>query len=113
MPGLRRLLEEELPDVQDALRDAGASRYDLLHPLPPSMTDTAPRAIDDQLWTYTARRPVGEWVFRRVAERERNIAIRRGVRVVELIGGASAHRRGRRMWRACVPTMEKSFGPIW
>ena len=89
MPGLRRLLEEELPDVQGALRDAGASRYDLLHPLPPSMTDTAPRAIDDQLWTYTARRPVGEWVFRRVAERERNITIRRGVRIIELIGRSS------------------------
>ena len=87
MPGLRRLLEEELPDVQDALREAGASRYDLLHPLPPSVTDTVPRAIDDQLWTYTARRPVGEWVFGRVVERERNITIRRGVRVVELIAG--------------------------
>lgn len=87
MPGLRRLLEEELPDVQDALRDAGASRLDLLHPLPPSITDAAPRAIDDQLWTYTARRPVGEWVFRRVADRERNITIRRGVRVVGLIAG--------------------------
>ena len=87
MPGLRRLLEAELPDVQDALRDAGASRYDLLHPLPPSMTDTAPRAIDDQLWTYTARRPVGEWVFARVAEREPNITLRRGIRVVELIAG--------------------------
>jgi 2-polyprenyl-6-methoxyphenol hydroxylase-like FAD-dependent oxidoreductase len=87
MPGLRRLLEEELPDVQDALRDAGASRYDLLRPLPPSIADTAPRAIDDQLWTYTARRPVGEWVLRRVVERERNITLRRGIRVVELIGG--------------------------
>jgi 2-polyprenyl-6-methoxyphenol hydroxylase-like FAD-dependent oxidoreductase len=89
MPGLRRLLEEELPDVQDALRDAGASRYDLVHPLPPSMADAGARAIDDQLWTYTARRPVGEWVFRRVAERERNIAVRDGVRIVELIGGSS------------------------
>jgi hypothetical protein len=26
MPGLRRLLEAELPDVQDALRRAGAAR---------------------------------------------------------------------------------------
>lgn len=87
MPGFRRLLEAELPDVQDALRDAGASRYDLLHPLPPSISDTGPRAIDDQLWTYTARRPVGEWVFGRVAEREPNITVRRGIRIVELIAG--------------------------
>ena len=90
MPGLRRLLEEELPDVQEALRDAGASRYDLLHPLPPSITDAAPRAIDEQLWTYTARRPVGEWVFGRVVERERNITIRRGTRVAGLIAGTQA-----------------------
>jgi 2-polyprenyl-6-methoxyphenol hydroxylase-like FAD-dependent oxidoreductase len=87
MPGLRRLLDETMPDVQDALRHAGATRFDLLHPLPPSIVDRAPRAIDDQLWTYTARRPVGEWVFSRAAQRERHIAIRRSVRVVELIAG--------------------------
>ena len=87
MPGFRRLLEEDLPDVQDALREAGASRYDLLHPLPPSLDDGVPRAIDDRLWSYTARRPVGEWVFGRVAEKERHVAVRRGIRVTELIGG--------------------------
>ena len=63
MPGLRLLLEAELPEVQDALGRAGASRYDLVNPLPPFFTDRAPRPIDDKLWTLTARRPVGEWVF--------------------------------------------------
>src|SRR5512132_1294852 len=42
MPGLRLLLEAELPDLQDALRDAGASRFDLLHPMPP-FPDQSPR----------------------------------------------------------------------
>src|SRR5688572_15262632 len=39
MPGLRLLLEAELPGVQAALAQAGASRYDLLNPLPPFFTD--------------------------------------------------------------------------
>ena len=54
MPGLRVILEAELPDVQDALRDAGASKFDMLNPLP--FEDQSARAIDDKLWTYTARR---------------------------------------------------------
>ena len=60
MPGLRRLLEAELPDVQERLRRSGASRFDFVHPLPPSFTDRSARPIDDELWTWTARRPVGE-----------------------------------------------------
>src|SRR5262245_16527924 len=56
MPGLRLILETELLDVQEALRRAGAEKFDLLNPLPPSFADRTPRAIDDKLWTYTARR---------------------------------------------------------
>lgn len=87
MPGLRLLLDAELPDVQDALSRAGASRFDLLNPMPPSFRDRAPRPIDDQLWTLTARRPVGEWVFADAVRREPRITIRRGVAVRELIAG--------------------------
>ncbi len=87
MPGLRLLLEAELPDVQDRLRRAGASRFDLLHPLPPSLTDRSARPIDDQLWTWTARRPVGEWVFAQAAQEEPRVEVRRGVRVAELTSG--------------------------
>ena len=35
MPGLREILESDLPDVQESLAAAGASKFDLLHPLPP------------------------------------------------------------------------------
>src|SRR5688500_3938504 len=70
MPGMREVLEAELPDVQEALRQAGACRYDLLHPLPPVLTDRSPRPIDDRLWTLSARRPVAEWVFATVAHHE-------------------------------------------
>jgi 2-polyprenyl-6-methoxyphenol hydroxylase-like FAD-dependent oxidoreductase len=91
MPGLRALLEAELPDVQDRLRAAGAARFDLLAAVPPSLTDHAPRPIDDKLWTYTARRPTGEWVFLEAAAREPRVVMRRGVEVAELLTGSSAH----------------------
>jgi 2-polyprenyl-6-methoxyphenol hydroxylase-like FAD-dependent oxidoreductase len=84
MPGLRLLLESELPDVQEALRTARAGRFDFVHPLPP-FPDQAPRPIDDQLWTLTARRPVAEWVFAQALQAERRVTCRRGVRVAGLL----------------------------
>ena len=90
MPGLRRVLEAELPDIQERLPNARASRFDFVHPLPPFFQDRTPRPIDEDLWTYTARRPVGEWVFAQAAASERRLTIRRGVHVTELIGGPSA-----------------------
>lgn len=90
MPGLRLILEAELPDVQDALARAGASRFDLLHPLPPFFTDRSPRPIDGDLWTLTARRPTGEWVFADAAAREPRVTIRRGVQVSGLLAGTPA-----------------------
>jgi len=71
MPGLRLLLEAELPEIQEALERAGAARFDLVNPLPPFFTDRAPRPIDEKLWTLTARRPVGEWVFANAAQNAR------------------------------------------
>jgi 2-polyprenyl-6-methoxyphenol hydroxylase-like FAD-dependent oxidoreductase len=90
MPGLRLLLEAELPDVQEALPRAGASRFDLVNPLPPFFSDRSPRPLDEKLWTYTARRPVAEWVFASCAQHERRLTIRRGVHVTGLLTGPSA-----------------------
>ena len=90
MPGLRLLLEAELPEIQDALGRAGAKRFDLVNPLPPFFTDRAPRPIDDKLWTLTARRPVGEWVFANAAQNASGVTIRRGVGVDTLLTGPSA-----------------------
>ncbi|HET8750416.1 MAG TPA: hypothetical protein VFM42_06715, partial [Sphingomicrobium sp.] len=67
---------------------AGASRFDMLNPIPARFRDTGPQAIDDQLWTWTCRRPTGEWVFLKAAEREAGIEIRRGTTVQSLIAGA-------------------------
>jgi 2-polyprenyl-6-methoxyphenol hydroxylase-like FAD-dependent oxidoreductase len=88
MPGLRLLLEAELPDLQEALARAGASRFDMLHPLPPFITDRSPRPIDADLWTLTTRRPAGEWVFADAASRHPRITIRRGVPVMSLLAGS-------------------------
>jgi len=90
MPGLRLLLEAELPEIQEALERAGAARFDLVNPLPPFFTDRDPRPIDEKLWTLTARRPVGEWVFANAAHHARGVSIRRGVGVEALLIGPSA-----------------------
>ena len=90
MPGLRLLLEAELPDVQTALREAGASRLDFVNPLPPFLPDQSPKPIDANLWTYTARRPAGEWVFAHAARSEPRVTVRRGVAAAGLLTGPSA-----------------------
>jgi 2-polyprenyl-6-methoxyphenol hydroxylase-like FAD-dependent oxidoreductase len=89
MPGFRTILEAELPDIQDALKHAGAARFDLLHPIPPFLDHSA-RPIDDRLWTYTARRPVGEWVFAKAAQHEPRLTLRRGIQAAGLLTGTSA-----------------------
>ena len=90
MPGLRILLEAELPDLQDALKARGAAKFDLANPLPRGWSDKSPRPLDAQLWTYTARRPVFEWIVAHAAESSPRITIRRGVRVAELLTGPPA-----------------------
>jgi 2-polyprenyl-6-methoxyphenol hydroxylase-like FAD-dependent oxidoreductase len=90
MPGLRLLLESDLPDVQESLRRAGAAKFDFVNPLPPMLADQSPRPIDEKLWTYTARRPVAEWVFATCAQREPRVTVRRGAQVTELLTGPSA-----------------------
>lgn len=90
MPGLRLILEVDLPDIQEALRRAGASRLDLVNPLPPFFADRSPRPIDDKLWTYTVRRPTGEWVFANAALNEPRVTVRRGVQAVGLLTGPPA-----------------------
>ena len=90
MPGLRLLLERELPDIQDSLRRHGATKYDLVNPIPALFTDRSARPIDEKLWTLTARRPLGEWAFAEAAARQPGLTIHRGVQVKELLTGAQA-----------------------
>ena len=84
------MLEAELPDLQEALKERGAAIMHMARPLPRFWTDQSPRPIDDALWTYTARRPVFEWIVAHLADREPQITIRRAVRVSELLTGPEA-----------------------
>jgi 2-polyprenyl-6-methoxyphenol hydroxylase-like FAD-dependent oxidoreductase len=80
----RAVLDEELPDVGAALEAAGAVRFDPLRRMPPSIADRAPRPGDERFVTITARRPLLEQVFGRMAEAEPRLDIRRGTAVREL-----------------------------
>jgi 2-polyprenyl-6-methoxyphenol hydroxylase-like FAD-dependent oxidoreductase len=88
MPGLRQVVEAELPDVYEALPDAGAYRWDFLAIVLPVLADKSPRPIDGKLSFWTARRPAGEWVFARAAESDPRIDVRRGVEVTGLLTGS-------------------------
>lgn len=83
-PRGRALLEEELPDVAEALAAAGAMRFDILSVMPPTIADRDARPGDERFRTLTARRPVLEQVFGRAAEQQAGLDVRRGVGVTGL-----------------------------
>ena len=84
-PRGRAILEQELPDVHDALAAAGACRFDVLSIMPPTITDRSPREGDERFVTLTARRPVFEHVLARAAAAQDGLAVRRGVGVSGLL----------------------------
>lgn len=88
-PRVRHILDEDLPDVRDALGDAGAFHHDMVANLTPLITDREPRPGDDRFWTYTARRTTAEYVFARAAADEPGVTIERGVRASGFVTGAS------------------------
>jgi 2-polyprenyl-6-methoxyphenol hydroxylase-like FAD-dependent oxidoreductase len=79
----RSVLDEELPDVRDALLAAGAARFDPVRLMPPWIADRGPRPGDERFATITARRPVIEHALARVAREE--LDVRRGVEVERLL----------------------------
>jgi 2-polyprenyl-6-methoxyphenol hydroxylase-like FAD-dependent oxidoreductase len=85
LPRGRTVLDEDLPDLRDALLAAGAYRFDVLGIMPPDITDRAPRPGDERFVTVTARRAALEWVFARAAADEPGVEVRRGVEAKELI----------------------------
>jgi 2-polyprenyl-6-methoxyphenol hydroxylase-like FAD-dependent oxidoreductase len=76
----RAVLEDELPDVLEAFKAAGAYRFDpIAHMLPGER-----RADDDRFVTWTGRRTTLESVVARAAENEPGVEVRRGVSVTAL-----------------------------
>ena len=78
------MLDAELPDVRQALADAGALRFDPLDVMPPKIADREPREGDERFVTWTARRSTIEHVVARAAEAQDGLEIRRGVTVAAL-----------------------------
>jgi 2-polyprenyl-6-methoxyphenol hydroxylase-like FAD-dependent oxidoreductase len=83
-PRGRQELDAELPDVRQALEDAGALGFNPLTAMPPSIADRAPRPGDERFVTWTGRRSTIEQVVGRAAENEPGVEIRRGVAVTAL-----------------------------
>jgi len=83
-PGGRAVLEEELPDVLEALERGGAEQIDLLSFMPPMIEDRSPRAGDERFVTVTARRPVIECALAQAAAEEPRLDVRRGAGVRQL-----------------------------
>lgn len=83
LPPFTRTLRQELPEMLDALVEAGALDINATMMLPPE----AKREDDDQFRMVTGRRPIFEWVFAQAVESEPNIRVERGVAVTELVAG--------------------------
>lgn len=79
VPRGRKELRERLPDVFDALVNAGARDIDLREKLPGPI-----RPEDEELQFFAVRRPLIEWALRAAADREPGIEIRSGVEVTGL-----------------------------
>ena len=83
LPAGLRVLREQLPEAAGALADAGAVAHTMLSPVPPGITDRAPRPEDAKFLTRTARRPLLEHAMATAARTL--VEIRRGARVVGLL----------------------------
>ena len=83
-PRGHHVLGAELPDVIDALKEAGAAEIAWGRMLPPMITDRSPRPDDDLLTTVTARRPTLEQAMASAAERQDGLTVRRGVSAARL-----------------------------
>ncbi len=83
----RQVLDTVLPEVTETLRGADGQTFDVLSLMPPFITDRTPREGDERFVTVTGRRPVIEYA---VATAARDLDVRRGVSVTELVTGPEA-----------------------
>lgn len=81
----RQLLIKHLPDVYERLLGAGVVEAPLATQMPPTLTDTAPRAGDEQLTMLMTRRSTFDWVLRRAVVDQAGVTLRRGVSVSGLV----------------------------
>jgi 2-polyprenyl-6-methoxyphenol hydroxylase-like FAD-dependent oxidoreductase len=81
---IRNLLRDRAPDVLAALMAAGAKEVRFTDPLPPAITDRAPRPGDEDLAALLCRRTTFEWVLRRAVLSQPGVEFRHGTLVTGL-----------------------------
>jgi 2-polyprenyl-6-methoxyphenol hydroxylase-like FAD-dependent oxidoreductase len=88
----RAVADEEMPGLSEALIKAGCVWLDPVDEfsLPPGIADRSPRPDDARLRFVTGRRPALEWTVASIAAAEPRVSVRRGVKVRNLVSGASA-----------------------
>ena len=85
----RHLLDEELPAVRDEILALGGVRHSVLDGYLYALGDRTKRPGDEQYETITARRPVLESAFARVAEDTPGVKVVRGVNVDGVVAGGN------------------------
>jgi hypothetical protein len=83
----RLLLDAHLPEVKQALLEAGCVPFDKLALMPPSILDRSARMDDARFVTVTGRRPTLEYAVARAAEQR--IQVVRGTSIAGLLTGRS------------------------
>jgi 2-polyprenyl-6-methoxyphenol hydroxylase-like FAD-dependent oxidoreductase len=89
MPRGRRLLDDHLPEVTALLADSGATVFNGLNNLPPTVTNYSPRPDDGRFATLATRRQLLEYAMASTAADR--VDVRRGVHVTGLL--SNGHRR--------------------
>lgn len=84
----RQILDQQLPEVTEALLRAGCLRFDVSTLMPPSIADRARLDDDDRFETITGRRTTIEYAVASTAETQ--ISVQRGVSIAGLLTGPSA-----------------------
>ncbi len=81
----RQLLREHLPDVFEALLEAGAADVPLTRRMPSTLADRSSRPGDERFTTLATRRSTLDWVLQRSVISEPRISIRDGCKVAGLL----------------------------
>ncbi|HEY7293806.1 MAG TPA: FAD-dependent oxidoreductase [Dehalococcoidia bacterium] len=84
----RQILDDQLPEVKEALLRAGGITFDPSTLLPPTISDRAPRAGDERFVTITGRRSTIEYAVASAAER--TLSVVRGRPITGLVTGRPA-----------------------
>jgi 2-polyprenyl-6-methoxyphenol hydroxylase-like FAD-dependent oxidoreductase len=82
---IRNVLRDDLPDVRQALLDAGCLEVGWNDFAPETLDDRSPKPGDEDLALIASRRTTFEWVLRKSALQTERVTLRDGVKVTGLL----------------------------